>query len=877
MFLAATLTLLGCTDEGPIDTGYQPLSNGRPSILTLAISPDPPLAGQDLFALVEALDPDGDPIAVHFHWRLNDHALDITGDTVPGGTAIGGDELNLTVTLDDGFEYGDPVSTTVVYTNSAPVVDTVVITPAIAGVVDDLTCEATAHDDDGDETSIVFGWTVDGSDPGSSDAWLLGPFSKGTEIVCLATANDGSVTSKTVASDPVVIGNTPPGPPTIALDPERPSPCVDSGVVVLAQGEDPDGDSHSFRAEWTSESGSVVCTDLICAAGSFFEGVTYTVAVYGDDGQHEGEPALLSAVATPSGDWLGDNLDTDCDGAVDEWITEAWQAQGLYWSDIDSNQLGFALGIGDFDNDGRDDIAVAANGTHQVEILAAWDPDTPRKRAADSILEGLPAVSGMASGDVDGDGRTDLFLGVTGYDQPNSDIGALILISGDDLISGEGDDLASFLVTGEGTSDRLGQAVAVGDLNGDGYADLVAGQPYKDAPARGAGQVRVFLDLSATRLDDADWTLEGTNREIGFGSSLRIIPDMDGDGKAELLVGAPGEDSVAADGGVVALFMGGELGTVALEDARARIYGAQSNDLVGQQASAVGDIDGDGQIDLAISAFHDGGTLYLLSGVALLSGGDFGLHDAFATVGVDSSNAALGHYGLGPDLMDLDGDGQAELVAGASGNGRIFSWEGRDLTTDATQADIAWSIEQEIANDQLGRIVAFADTDGDGLGEVVSTAYRSDMAASRGGAVYVFRPPYDWVANSWTPECDQVGTFLYCRQPLDWDLARSTCRSHGLDLARFDQPDQATEAATGAADRALPATSRGGWWIGLTDRASEGTWAWLDETGAAGVTSWGSGEPGSDSGRNCALMNDQGEGQWADRACGDAYFFVCGE
>ncbi len=876
--LSALLLTLACTDDPSGDTGFVPVSNGAPSILTVAISPDPPLAGRDLFALVEAVDPDGDEIDIHYHWRLNDHWLDeLDQDTVPGGTAIGGDTLSLTVTLQDGWEWGDPVSTSIVYTNSAPVVDEVLIDPAIAGVEDDLTCSANAHDDDGDPLTLFYSWTIDSSDPGVYDTFLPGPFPRGTEIVCLATANDGSVPSETVASDVVTIGNTPPGPPTIALEPDPPSPCETSSVVVLAQGEDPDGDTHTFRAEWTSESGTLVCEDMTCAGGTFSDGVTYTVAVFGHDGQHEGDPAELTFVATPSGDWLGDDLDTDCDGAVDEWITEAWQAQGLYWSDVDSNQLGFTLALADFDGDGLDDVATAATGSHTVEVLRSWDPDRPRVREPHELLEDLPTTSSLAGGDVDGDGLADLFMGVTGYDHPSSDVGALILVTADDLADGDGPDLASFLVPGDNPSDRIGGAVAVGDLDGDGYADLIAGTPDDDAPARGAGHVRVFLDQSGTELADADWTIEGTNREIAFGTSLRVVPDLDGDGRDELLVGAPGEDGGATDAGAVALFLGSDLGNVGLAHATAIVYGDTNNDAVGQQGSAMADVDDDGLPDLLVSAVHDGGTLYLFGGADLLSGGSFGLADAHASVTVDSGSAALGQYGLGPDLRDLDGDGRAEVVAGASGKGLLYSWEGRDLSGAVGEADAVWAIAQEASNDQFARAVAWGDTDGDGLGDAVASAYRSDVAASRGGALYVFRPPYTKVEHRWSPECEPVGSYLYCRLSTDWDSARAICQDYGLDLARFDDVALATEAATGAADRSLPATSRGGWWIGLTDRNDEGTWAWRDETSGASVTSWGPGEPGSDAGRNCALMNDQGEGQWADRPCGDPYFFVCGE
>jgi len=875
--LSPLVLWLACNGGDGDDTGFVPVSNGPPSLISVALSPDPPLAGEDLFALVEAVDPDGDEILLHYHWRLNGYVVEeADGDTLPAHTAIGGDEITLIVSLQDGFQYGDPVTLTVTYVNSGPVVDSVVITPTLAGVEDDLTCTAEAHDDDGTVPELFYAWTVDGSDPGVYDTLLRGPFPKGTEIVCIVTANDGDLVSDPLASDVLVIGNTPPGPPTIALDPDPPSPCESSSVEVLAQGEDPDGDTHTFRAEWTSSSGTVVCSDMSCPGGTFDDGATYTVSVYGHDGLHEGDPATLTFVATPSGESLGDDLDTDCDGLVDEWIDFAWQAQGLYWEDTEAAQLGFAIDVGDWTGSGADGVAAAASGTHEVLLFTDWDPDRPRARTADITLTDLPNTSALASGDVDGDGRDDLLLGITGYDDPRSDAGAIALIYGDDLQDGDGPEMASWLIAGSDSSERLGSAVALGDLDGDGYADMVLGQPDDDAPAREAGQVRVFFDTRAGSLDHADVIIEGTNREIHFGTAVGVAEDMDGDGTAELLVGAPDEDGVAADGGVVALFLGASLTSGGLDHATARVYGSDGNDGVGQQPTPAADVDGDGVADLAVAAFHDGGTIALMSGVDLLAGGDFSLTDGFASVTLDSTNSALGQYGRGPDLMDLDSDGQAELVAGASGTGWLYAWEGRDLSGSVGDVDAAIAIDQETSNDQFARAVAFADTDDDGIGDIVSSAYRSEVAASRGGALYVFRPPYFLVAEPWSPECEAVGSFLYCREQVDWDTARANCKRHGSDLARFDTDELASEAGTGAADRSRPATSRGGWWIGLTDRTQEGTWAWLDDSAETSVTSWGSGEPGSDAGRNCALMNDQGEGLWADRPCGDSYFYVCG-
>ncbi|MEY3213963.1 MAG: hypothetical protein RIT28_4444, partial [Pseudomonadota bacterium] len=199
---------------------------------------------------------------------------------------------------------------------------------------------------------------------------------------------------------------------------------------------------------------------------------------------------------------------------------------------------------------------------------------------------------------------------------------------------------------------------------------------------------------------------------------------------------------------------------------------------------------------------------------------------------------------------------------------------GGALTTD--DADL--TITAQAAEDRFGRWTAVGDTDGDGLVELITTAARDATLAERGGALYVFRPPWAGGGDGWEPDCDDggsAGELLLCRAARSWTDAQAFCASLGRELAVPITTAENSEWSSLAAGAWPAMTDQGQWWIGLTDAAAEGDWR--DVHGVApSFVAWGSSAPSTDTSKNCAALNGPAEAAWRDLPCEETRFFLCG-
>jgi hypothetical protein len=310
---------------------------------------------------------------------------------------------------------------------------------------------------------------------------------------------------------------------------------------------------------------------------------------------------------------------------------------------------------GDLDCDGLPDVFVGAPGASPGGLRGAGSAQLFSGRNAEVIYsffgteqDGELGSAVVSAGDMDGDGLPEIAIGSPGT---RHGTGTVHVHSGAD---------ASILYTfhGDLPYDRFGAALAgASDVDGDGVSDLAVGahQPAGRAP----GYARVLSGADASIL----YTFGGEEPGDGFGLAVALVGDLDGDGCAEVLVGAPFSDEMGAMAGSARLFSGKS------GEPLCAFLGDRPADCLGIAVAGVGDVDGDGVPDLAAGAHQPRtpapGYLRLWSGATRAE---------LATL----VGAAPGHeFGVAAaGLGDLDGDGRGDIAVGAWADGTKGVWTG---------------------------------------------------------------------------------------------------------------------------------------------------------------------------------------------------------
>jgi hypothetical protein len=229
-------------------------------------------------------------------------------------------------------------------------------------------------------------------------------------------------------------------------------------------------------------------------------------------------------------------------------------------------------------------------------------------------------ATGSGAGDVDGDGVDDILIGAPGDDTGRTFYGAAYLVLGP--VTGTTDlSLSDAMLVGDDPLLVGSDVSGAGDVDGDGHDDLLVGA-WSDALQGAAylvlGPVTGTLDLSL-----ADCKLLGERNGDHAGSSVSGAGDVDGDGRDDLLVGAYGNDQGGRDAGAAYLVLGPATGTVELARADAKLVGETRSEWAGESVSGVGDVDADGHADLMVGAptYYPGrawvGAAYLIYGGGL--------------------------------------------------------------------------------------------------------------------------------------------------------------------------------------------------------------------------------------------------------------------
>jgi hypothetical protein len=310
---------------------------------------------------------------------------------------------------------------------------------------------------------------------------------------------------------------------------------------------------------------------------------------------------------------------------------------------------------------------------------------------------------------------------------------------------------------GDRNYDWLGGLVAgAGDLNDDGFDDIVLGATGDDDGGAQSGAFYLFYgatDLADSSVSDADILLYGDSASVRVGSVAKGVGDINNDGFADVLFGAPYlADNGSNAGGV---FMGlGPMssGTVAaLSSVDAVVYGGSAQDLAGADVSPAGDMDGDGYDDVFVGASGDStlggsssGSLFLVSGSATIDTDFDGLDlDSIYTAQVYGSRPDDSIGGAIAGGEDFDGDGTPDLVvggtaAGVQGEGRAYVLYGPFTGAIDVEASAIGIFEGVDVDDGAGsKVSLLGDVGSTGVSAIGVGAANANQSATDAGSAYV--------------------------------------------------------------------------------------------------------------------------------------------
>jgi len=400
-------------------------------------------------------------------------------------------------------------------------------------------------------------------------------------------------------------------------------------------------------------------------------------------------------------------------------VVREWDGEAM------NDQFGWiARNIGDVDGDGVADFVTSAptqsGAAKQAGRVYAYSSRTGKLlwsadgRAGDQLGNGIEGA-----GDTNHDGIPDVIAGAPGGAGAGG--GRAIIYSGRD-----GRVLHTFEAEADG--DAFGQHVSgAGDLDGDGYADVLVGAPGNSAGGKGAGRAYVFSGKDGRRL----LTLTGEREGDAFGSTVGgAALGLGGKGKPRgpkfLIVGAPGAGPRKTGRTYVYEGLSNKPKFVVDSDETGRALGAMF-------VSVLGDVDGDGVPDIYVSDWVNAakgpstGRIYVHSG------------KTGARLQTLTGETAGEGFGIGTATAgDVDGDGRADLIVGAWQYAGAALSGGRATLFSGKDGHVLKTFTCRIPGDTFGfDAVGMGDVDGDGTDDLLITSAWSGIRGYRSGRLFI--------------------------------------------------------------------------------------------------------------------------------------------
>jgi len=456
-------------------------------------------------------------------------------------------------------------------------------------------------------------------------------------------------------------------------------PDVNPGVAEVCNDgldNDCDGTANDCDPSGSRTLGEALARLLAQDEGDLLDGPTLPGAAVADV---DGDGELDVLVGAPGRDEGGDNTGMAylVHGPMSGDVSLSGASLRLQGEHGDAD-FGCSVAISpDLVGNGLPDLVIAARSSDlggsnsgAVHVVPATDSGHVATPGTGATLYGGSydhLGDGLATpGDLTGDGVADLVIGAITDSYAASEGGAWFLVPGPVTASRAVDDDAWRIYSADAGT-RAGASVAVGDLSGDGVPDLLLGSHTDSEVASYSGAVWVVhgpvtADLN---LAQADVKITGLVAQDQVGRCPAVAPDLDGDGLDDLVVDALGDDTTAQEAGAAYVFYQQAL-QMDLTHADAALLGAKADDNAGYCTAGAGDVNGDGDNDLLVSAKYsdDGGsqagTVYLMldrpTGTAVLA-------DVAVIYNGESDADNAGHGLLGG--FDVNHDGLADWLVSA--------------------------------------------------------------------------------------------------------------------------------------------------------------------------------------------------------------------
>jgi len=474
-------------------------------------------------------------------------------------------------------------------------------------------------------------------------------------------------------------------------------------------------------------------------------------------------------------------LDDDCDTVVTCNLDLGDADATFTGADADDNAGTAIVGAGDVNQDGIDDLLIGAeaadadgDGDDEGALYVVFGPvstsgSTTSVDDADLAIAGGDnngrfGLTAAGLGDVNGDGVPDFASAASNHGEHATltraaNGGVWVFFGGSSLGTSGVDSVedASVWFYGDRNYDWLGGLIeSAGDLDGDGLADIVMGATGDDDGGAQSGAFYLFYgatSLADSSVADADILLYGDSASNRAGNVAKGVGDLNNDGFGDILFGVPFLADNGSNAGAVFVGLGPmSAGTnAAVSSSDAVVYGGSDQDLAGAAVSPAGDMDDDGYDDVFVGASGDStlggsssGSLFLIMGSATidtdLDGLDLDAVYAAQVYGADSDDNIGGAIAGGEDF---DGDGTPDLVvggtaAGVQGEGRAYVLYG-PFSGSLDVEDNAIAIFEGVdVDDGAGSEVSLlGDVGSTGVSAIGIGAANANQSATDAGSAYV--------------------------------------------------------------------------------------------------------------------------------------------